>query len=117
MSYKEKATAIYDMLAQGKLLEAFDKYYSDHVVMEELGEEPIKGKEVNRQREIAFLESVQDFHGTGVDSITADEESGVVMIESWMDLTFKNGTRINMEQIAVQRWENDHIVYEKFYHK
>jgi hypothetical protein len=117
MTYKEKITDIYDMLAQGKLLDAFEKYYSDHVVMEELGEEPRKGKELNRKYEIDFLNSVQEFHGMGVESITADEENGITAVENWMEVTFKSGAKIMMEQVAVQRWENDHIVYEKFYHK
>lgn len=117
MSYYEKAKDIYDMLDEGKLMDAFEKYYSDHVVMEELCEEPRKGKETNRDYELKFLDSVQEFHASGVDAIAADEENKVTFVESWMDLTFKNGTRMNMEQVAVQRWDGDHIVYEKYYHK
>lgn len=117
MSYKEKITHVYDLLKQGKGMDAFEKYYSDHVVMEELGMEPFKGKEVNRARQIEFFNSVQEIHGMGVEAITSDEEKGVTMVESWFDATFKNGTRVNMEEVAVQRWEKSHIVYEKFYHK
>ncbi len=117
MSYQEKITDVYNLLAEGKGLEAFAKYYSDHVVMEELGEEPYVGKVVNEAREIAFFESVQEIHGMGVESITANEEDQITMVESWFDATYKNGQRIYMEQVAVQHWEDEHIVYEKFYHK
>ena len=51
MSYREKIKDVYDLLGQGKAMDAFEKYYSDHVVMEELGAEPVKGKEVNHARE------------------------------------------------------------------
>jgi ketosteroid isomerase-like protein len=117
MSYKEKIKDVYDLLGQGKAMDAFEKYYSEHVVMEELGMPPTKGKAVNHAREIEFFGTVQEVHGTGVEAITSDEENGITMVESWFDATYKNGQRINMEQVAVQRWEGGHIVYEKFYHK
>ena len=117
MSYKEKIADIYAHIAEGKAMEAFEKYYSAHVVMEELGVEPFKGKEVNRAREIEFFDSIAEVHGMGVEAITADEEAGITMVETWFDATYKNGVRHNMEQVAVQRWEGDHIVFEKFYHK
>ena len=31
MNYKEKAQDIYNLMGQGKLLDAFDKYYGDNV--------------------------------------------------------------------------------------
>ena len=117
MSLKDKITDIYAMLAQGKAMEAFEKYYSDHVVMEELGEEPVKGKEPNRARQAGFFTSIKEVHGTGIEAITADEAAGVTMVESWFDASYNNGARFNMEEVAVQRWENGLIVYEKFYHK
>ncbi|MBE7176616.1 MAG: nuclear transport factor 2 family protein [Mucilaginibacter polytrichastri] len=117
MSYLEKAKDIYAMLEAGQLMDAFEKYYAEHVVMEELGEEPRRGKETNRKAELDFLGSVSEFHGSGVTAIAADEENKVTFVESWMDISFKDGSRVNMEQVAVQRWEDGHIVYEKFYHK
>jgi hypothetical protein len=53
----------------------------------------------------------------GVDSITSDENAGVTMVENWMDVTLKGIGKVNYTQVAVQRWEGDYIVEEKFYHK
>jgi len=53
----------------------------------------------------------------GVDAVTSDEENGVTMIENWMDVTLKGIGRVQYKQVAVQRWEGDFIVDEKFYHK
>ncbi len=39
------------------------------------------------------------------------------MVEGWMDVTFTNGYRVKMQQVAVQTWENGLIVNELFYHK
>jgi hypothetical protein len=117
MSYTQKATELYSMINSGQLLDAFEKYYSEDVVMQEMGEEPRIGKAANREYEIKFVSSVESVHGGGVDNITADENNGVVMIENWMDVTFKGGHRVKLEQVCVQEWNGDQIVKERFYHR
>lgn len=101
----------------GKLLEGFEKYYAENVVMQELGEEPRVGKAVNRTHEENFVASVKEIHGGDILSFAEDLEKGKTMIESWMDLTFKNDFRIKMQQVAVQTWADGQIVHEIFYHK
>ena len=44
------------------------------------------------------------------------EEDKITMSESWMDVTFKDGNRIRMEEVAVQHWEGDQIIKERFYY-
>ena len=117
MTYKQKAQALYDMINQGQLMEGFEKYYHENVVMQELGEEPRIGKAANREYELKFLSMVKEVHGGGVDAILSDEETGTVMVESWMDVTFQDGNRVHFAQVAVQKWDGDRIVSEKFYHK
>jgi len=116
MSYYDKAKNMYEMLAQGKMLDAFEKYYSNDVVMVEATGELRKGKEVNRKFESDFLGSVKEFHGSAVTAITSDEKAAVTMVESWMDITFKDGNRTKMEEVTVQRWKGDQIINERFYY-
>ena len=52
----------------------------------------------------------------GVRSITSDEKDGTTMVESWMDVTMKDGKRNVMEEVAVQKWKDDQIIYERFYY-
>ncbi|MEA1784504.1 nuclear transport factor 2 family protein [Arenibacter sp. GZD96] len=115
MSYKEKALDIYHQLQQGKLLEAFDTYYAEDVVMTEPRGERV-GKVACRAYEVEFLNGVSEFHSLTIDSIAANEEDGVTFVESTMDVTFKNGYRAKMEQVAVQRWKGDQIIHERFYY-
>ena len=115
MTYKEKAHDIYNQILQGNLLNAFDQYYDDNVVMTEpLGTR--EGKAACRAHEEQFLSSVQEFHGMEVKKLASDEDSGQVFLEVTMDVTFKDGNRVNMEQVAVQQWEGDKIVHERFYY-
>lgn len=117
MSYKQKVKEMYDMLSQGQMMDAFEKYYAENVVMQEIGEDARVGKDANRQYELAFLQNVEAVHGMGVDSIASDEDNAVTHVENWMDLTFKGGNRVTLKQVAVQRWNGDQIVDEKFYHR
>jgi hypothetical protein len=116
MSYQENARNIYKMLAEGKLLDAFEKYYHPDVVMEEATGEKRVGKEANRNFQKEFMNSIKQVHGTGVNAVTSDEKNAVTMVESWMDVTFSNGDRTRMQEVAVQKWKGDHIINERFYY-
>ena len=115
MSYKQKTEDIYKMIGEGQLLEAFDKYYGDKVVITE-PRGTWEGFDACRAHEVEFLSAVKEFHGMEVYGITSDEENGIVMHETMMDLTFQDGTRVQMEQVGVQKWEGDKIVHERFYY-
>lgn len=116
MSYYDKAKDIYDMSAQGKMLDAFEKYYHKDVVMVEATGEERKGKDANRKFEIEFMGMIKEMHGGGVRSITSNEKEATTMVESWMDITMKDGKRSMMEEVAVQKWKGDQIIYERFYY-
>ena len=116
MSYYDKAKDIYDMSAQGKMLEAFEKYYHKDIVMVEATGEARKGKEANRKFETEFMGMIKEMHGGGVRAITSNEKEAVTMVESWMDVTMKDGKRSMMEEVAVQKWKGDQIIHERFYY-
>lgn len=116
MTYLEKAQDIYNQLGQGKLLEAFDKYYGENVVMTE-PRGTRTGKAECREYEVQFLNSIKEFHDLQVTGIGSNEENGTTFVESMMEVTFKDGNRVKMEQVAVQKWEGDHIVHERFYYE
>ncbi len=116
MSYFEKAQDLQNMVLSGQLLDAFEKYYHEDVVMLEATGESTSGKAANRVREEKFLGSIAEFHGAGVEALTSNEEEGVTMAEVWMEITFKDGNRVKMEQVTVQRWKDGLIIHERFYY-
>ncbi len=115
MSYLAKAQDIYDMLAQGQLMDAFEKYYADNVVITE-PRGTWEGKDACRQHELDFLAMVKEFNGMGVTAIGSNEATGTTFVESWMEVTFHNDYRVKMEQVSVQHWQGDQIVKEQFYY-
>jgi ketosteroid isomerase-like protein len=116
MSYYDKAKDIYDMTAQGKMLDAFEKYYHNDVVMVEANGEARKGKDANRKFQTEFVGMIKEMHGGGVRSITSNEKEAITVVESWMEVTMKDGKRNMMEEVAVQKWKGDQIIHERFYY-
>ena len=101
------------MILEGKILDAFDKFYANDVVMQDNNYPAREGKEVTRQYEEAFVNGLTEFRGAKVvNSIISDD---LAVTEWWMDYTHKDYGVRNYTQLAVQRWKNGKIVEEKFY--
>ena len=103
-------------ILSGDILNAFDKFYANDVVMQENDSEPFKGKEVNRKREQEFVGSVEQFHGA---KLLAEAVNGDASFSEWeYDVTFKGGGgRVKMQQVASRRWKNGQVAHERFYYK
>ena len=115
MTNLERVTDLYNQVGKGQILEAFERYYSDDIVMEEPRGRR-EGKEACRAYEQQFVDSVQEFHGMHIEAIAEDVSKNKILVEVSMDITFKNGSRVMMEQVAAQKWENGQIVHERFYY-
>jgi len=102
------------MVLNGHALEAFEKYYSEDVVMQENSGDPVVGKKLNRQREVDFFASLEEFHGAGV--VGTATHGDRAYSEWWMDVTFKGAGRVRMEQVAVRVWRDGLVVSERFYY-
>lgn len=102
------------MILEGKILEAFDKFYADDVVMQDNNYPQREGKVVNRQYEEAFVSGLTEFRGAKVISTLVSDDLAVT--EWWFDYTHKDYGVRNYRQLAVQRWKNGKIVEEKFYY-
>jgi ketosteroid isomerase-like protein len=98
----------------GDILNAFEKFYADDVVMQENNSPPFHGKDVNRKREEDFVNSVQEFHEA---RLLGEAVNGGTSYSEWeYDVTFKNGTRTKLQQVASRRWKNGQVSHERFYY-
>lgn len=103
------------MVGEGKILEAFEKYYADDVVMQENEDAPRVGKEASRAYEEAFVNGIVEFHDGKTLGVAVGD--GYSTIESFMDVTHKDWGRVARSQVAVQHWKDGKVVSEKFYYK
>jgi len=117
MSYLENAQQLQQMMGQGQMMKAFEKFYHDDVKVTEVASGEVrKGKEAQRKAIEDWQSSVKEIHGGGCDSICSDEKNGVTTAESWVDITFQDGNRVKMSEVAVQKWQDEQIIDEKFYY-
>ena len=116
MTYKEKAAALYELINQGQMMEALEQFYHDNVTVTEMPDNEVRdGKAAQAESIKQWGEMTDEVHGGETVNITSDEENGVTMVESWIDVSMKNGPRMKMSEVAVQKWEGDKIIDEKFY--
>ena len=112
---EDRVKELNQMILQGQILEAFDRFYADDVTMQENEQTPTVGKAANRVNEEAFVGNISEFRNAAVRNVIVSDDLSVV---EWdFDFTHTEwGTR-NYRQLAVQRWnDKGQIVHEKFYY-
>lgn len=103
------------MIEEGQILEAFETYYAEDVVMQEVGQEPRHGKEANRAYEQAWISGLKRISITHK-GVAVNEETGRVYVEAHYDFDHEKWGPLSYDQVAAQRWEDGKIVEETFYH-
>jgi len=116
MKLEESVNGYFELLGQGKSMDAFEKYYAEDIIMQEPGEEPRVGKEANRKFELEYIAGIEEMHGAEIKNVAINSEKGVVFIQTWMDATFKGYGRMQMEEVQVQTWKDGQIVHERFFY-
>ena len=102
------------MILDGNILSAFEKYYAEDVVMQDNDYPQRIGKDMNRQYEEAFVNGLTEFRGAKVVNTLISD--GIAVVEWWFDYTHKDYGVRSYTQVSVQRWKNGQIVEEKFYY-
>lgn len=115
MTYLERANDLYAMMDAGQVMEAFEKYYHENVLIVEATGETRKGKDAQRKAINDWMSAVEEMHGGETEWVTSNEEEAVTMVQSSTDVTM-NGERSAMSEVAVQQWKGDQIIREEFFY-
>ena len=118
-SLQDRVSGLIEYIQTGKILDAMTEFYHDDATMQENRNEPRVGLEANIEHEKKFLSQVKDFHGFGAAAVGVDESSpgtGDVLVESWLEFTNTEGTKVRLEQVSVTRWVDGKIKSERFYY-
>lgn len=111
----EKVDELNSMIQQGKVLEAFEKFYAADVTMQENEDQPTVGKDACRINEEAFVNNILEFRKADIQNVVIGDRLSIVQWD--FDFTHKDWGIRNYNQIAVQRWnEQGQIINEKFYY-
>jgi len=113
---KNNVEKLNTLIKEGKILEAFEKYYSEDVIIQVNGNPPIPGKEKNRKREMIFLQEIEKLNSAVINSVTfGGEEDNIAMTEWAINIKNKDGIRKTIYRVNVQHWKDDKIIDEKLY--
>lgn len=111
---EEKLGHLNQLILDGKLMDGFEMYYDDDVVMQENENVPTIGKTANREREIQFLNNITDFRGATFSNVVAGDNISYV---TWhFDYTHKEWGVRKYTQVNVQHWKDGKIVKEQFFY-
>lgn len=115
MTLTESVNALNQMIEDGQILEAFDTYYADDVVMQEVGQEPRRGKAANRAYEEAWVSGLKRIVITRK-GIAVNEDTSRAYVEAHYDFEHEKWGHLSYDQVAAQQWDDGKIVKETFYH-
>jgi len=113
---KNNVERLNSLIKEGKILEAFEKYYGDEVVTQVNGNPPITGKEQNRKREVIFLQEIEKLNSAEIKSVTfGGTDDNVSMTEWAINIETKEGEQKTIFRVNVQHWKDDKVINEKLY--
>ncbi|GAM21672.1 hypothetical protein SAMD00019534_048470, partial [Acytostelium subglobosum LB1] len=109
---RENLNTILKGIQDNKILEVFDKYYHNNVVMYEKGDSTNRvGKDANRKSEQSFVDNAT-IHEAKVLKILVDGNN--TAYEMYMDFTY-GGHNVKKTQWAIQQWQDGLVIKEEFY--
>src|SRR3989338_2820841 len=116
MKLKNNVGKLNILIKKGKIMEAFEKYYGEEVIIQVNGNSPITGKDQNRKREMIFLQEIEKLNSAEIKSVTFGGVDDNVSVTEWaINIKNKDGRRKIIYRVNVQHWKDDKIINEKLY--
>ena len=113
---KNTVEKLNSLIQEGKVMEAFEKYYNEDVIIQVNGNAQVMGKDAHRKRETIFLEEIEKLNSAEVKTITfGGTEDNVAMTEWAINIKNKIGDNKTISRVNVQHWKDDKIVSERLY--
>jgi len=113
---KTNVQKLNSLIQEGKIMEAFEKYYGDEVIIQVNGNRPISGKDENRSREMIFLKEIEKLNSAEINTVTfGGKDDNVSMTEWAINFDNKDGVRKTVYRVNVQHWKDDRIINERLY--
>ena len=113
-SVAAQEAALNELICGGHFVEATRRYCAESIVMQENGEAPRVGLEANLAFERAIEDAVDAIEEISCSDVAVD---GNVSYSTWrFRLLMKDGSRFEREQVALRRWADGKLVYERFFY-
>jgi hypothetical protein len=93
---------------------AIERYYAEDATMQENFDPPRKGRDTLVANERAFLQRWSKVRSQCIRPVFRDGDH--VVIRWVFEFTGPRGNTRKIDEIAYQRWQDDKIVWERFYY-
>ena len=115
MTIEQVAAEVVKLIREGKNKQVKDTFYADNIVSIEGNGYTLTGIDAVLQKSIDFADQVSAVHAASVSEplIAADHFA----LQMNMDISFKNGHRAVMDEIAVYAVNDGKIVFEQYFFK
>ena len=113
MNLKDAITDINQLIMNGGLYDAFEKYYSEDVVTLEGAQVVANSRAENIAREKEFLGGVSEWREARILDVAVGEHT--TMTEWHLDFVHETYGHKKGNQIAVQEWSDGKVIREQFY--
>jgi len=113
-SLRERVETLNRMILEGKILDAFDRFYAENVVMADNFTGDRVGFDTCRKFEEDFVSNLTAFRGAEVLDLAVDEANGLAFVKWHFDYSHREWGDRAYNQVAVQLWKGGKIVHERF---
>ena len=111
---KDNVDKLNSLLKQGKIMEAFEKYYNIDVTIHVDGNCPITGKE--QKREMIFLQEIEKLNNAEIKFVAFGGIDNDISITEWeINIENKQGEKKIIYRVNVQHWKDEKIINERIY--
>lgn len=114
MPSKQIVEAFIATVVSGRHVEAIEQFYAPHATMQENLMPPRRGLANLVASERDALARQKEIATRPVDFFAIDGER--VVIHWIFDFTTLEGRKFMLDELSMQRWENDKVVEERFYY-
>lgn len=114
MQRRDKIEKLIALVKSGRTDIAWDQFYHDDVIFQEADFTPLVGLAASIERSAAARDMTTEIHEVEAPKILIDGDHSV--IEWHAEWTVANGSRIRVEELAVQTWRGDRIIHERFFY-
>ena len=115
MNTQQIAEDVVKLIREGKNKQAKDLFYADNIVSIEGNGDRLQGIDAIHQTSVEWAAHIAEVHSASISEpvIAADYFS----LNIKMDISYKNGHRAVMDEIAIYEVKDEKIVFEQFFFK
>ncbi len=111
----QNVQALDQMVVDGKILDAVEKYFAENVITTEGNGEPSKGKAAKIAGLKAFFAEIATVNSIKLHAQGVDETGMVTFSEFTFDLQKADGSRILWNEILRRKWAAGQVTDERYY--